>query len=572
MPVIDVFEMLRSDQLPSETDLLDTFGKKNFAQYKALSESSPNVADNFQQLGELIRDQNTRRFNRGYEYVEKEILCDCLAAKASGINGITQLSGVIDKLKNLDSGSDARFQLLQDAVTTSQENLKSQSVQPQHIENPNLKESIAAAYDLQNKTLASRLDAQYAIYQQTTALLTTNTAKPAEINELRDYQAKAKNFLAVLLDTKSEKKIHELMDFRQAKKDLNAEYIPGSTPVRIIPKNSSSTNKVRDLMLRGAADEILKEKLKGLILRGAANEILKEKHKLLEVNENAKRKDAYEETVFLDPAQRDNHRVVIHDGQFLSRQLDNSFQPADTKNNTTKAGAGHAAFVLNNKGELSLFNHSGGEEAFYHSSLNAQAYVFGAGEIQMVNGQMTAITADSGHYRPDLMTVVQVLQYFQDRQVDISNVVVTLKMLNSETNKMEDQKYHAADLLKQLENAIPISDKPELDAEFETSFDAPFEADFSSALEPTFDASFEKSGFESDNSSTPVDWGIESETESDNDSASNSNNSPAFSDSDSDFDADFPPAADWPGKSEPAPTANDDWANFEETESVKPKR
>ncbi|HVY53871.1 MAG TPA: hypothetical protein VHA13_05070, partial [Gammaproteobacteria bacterium] len=163
-----------------------------------------------------------------------------------------------------------------------------------------------------------------------------------------------------------------------------------------------------------------------------------------------------EKTIFLNPAQRDAFRVIIKNGSFYTRSLDNNFIYHDTQNNFSHFGKGFAAFTLNMHGELSVFNHTGGDLSFYHSSLNAQSAVFFAGEIKITNGKIIEITSHSGHYQPNKESMLQLLHYLKRKNVDLSETIINLYFIDPKTHEAIYKTYNANDFIHHPNDAAEI--------------------------------------------------------------------------------------------------------------------
>jgi hypothetical protein len=438
MPLIDVSMLASSAQLPDDNDLLESVGKKLFVKFNNTRQESAYA----NLLNEILEENKAHHSGLSYESLYKTTLGFMLAAKANGIEGIKIYEAGIEYLNSLDVYDISTLDNFTKELQTAKEILKATPYSvPAAIQDLELKNSIAKAYSYEDTKLADRLDAQYEIYKFSALLLEKiSSEKNPEQLAIKNFQEKSKNFLEFVLDVKGENKIHERMAFRLAKQKNNPEYIPGNVSPKIMSKALSSTNKIRSLFIRGYQ-----------------NEKLKNENKLLAVSDKAKAKDADENTQLLTSAERDNYRIIIHDGQFYQRKADNTFIEADTQKNIAKGKTGHASYVLNNKGELSIFDHKGGDSDFYHSSPNSQAYVMGAGDLKITNGQLVELSTDSGHYLPDIASAVLVLQYFQDHNVDVSKVIVGVHVYDSEQDKNVIKKFNALDIIQHLGEAKEIA-------------------------------------------------------------------------------------------------------------------
>lgn len=78
--------------------------------------------------------------------------------------------------------------------------------------------------------------------------------------------------------------------------------------------------------------------------------------------------------------------------------------------------AGLAAFVLSLDNKLYLFNHFNKTDKIAHSSY-AGKFAQGAGEIQVREGKIHLIHAHSGHFKPNILNMFHVVQYFSSKGV-----------------------------------------------------------------------------------------------------------------------------------------------------------
>lgn len=85
------------------------------------------------------------------------------------------------------------------------------------------------------------------------------------------------------------------------------------------------------------------------------------------------------------------------------------------------SGKGIAIYALSADGKLYVGSHDKGK--FHHSSFLAGAPVIGAGEIQMdEEGQIIFLSPNSGHYNPSKKELLAVLQWLQEKGVNLKNV------------------------------------------------------------------------------------------------------------------------------------------------------
>jgi hypothetical protein len=101
----------------------------------------------------------------------------------------------------------------------------------------------------------------------------------------------------------------------------------------------------------------------------------------------------------LTEAELEDHRVYLDPQGVMRRARDG--EPFDTSNASThwSAGGGRAIFVMDDKGNIYASNY---QEVgrFHHSTLGGGQPVAAAGEIEVVNGRVQAVTSASGHYQP----------------------------------------------------------------------------------------------------------------------------------------------------------------------------
>jgi hypothetical protein len=115
---------------------------------------------------------------------------------------------------------------------------------------------------------------------------------------------------------------------------------------------------------------------------------------------------------------RASERVVEYDHDLAKQQLSRitftsgrlylGTKPFDTREMYTgNAGVGHAIFVVSAEGNVHVGSHVVGNR--HHSSLLAGTKVAGAGELKCTDGRLLFVSNKSGHYRPTVSHMVQVL-------------------------------------------------------------------------------------------------------------------------------------------------------------------
>jgi hypothetical protein len=116
---------------------------------------------------------------------------------------------------------------------------------------------------------------------------------------------------------------------------------------------------------------------------------------------------------YMTPEQREAHRLFVDaDGNLRSAKDGSLF---DTSTGTTHwSGGGRAIFVMDGSGNLyATLDQRVGHT--HHSSLLGGDPVVGAGEIEVRNGQLVAMTDQSGHYHPKAVENDRVLQSLRDQ-------------------------------------------------------------------------------------------------------------------------------------------------------------
>ena len=588
MPKIDLNNLLSDFHFPDEKSIRDTLGKKAYSTYQKIIEKN-GEANRLQNCIEMMDYLNEHDKSFGIEGINKKVLFLVLAAKSNGIFGLKQYDAAIDLIeayKFKQEIYDPRINELHHGLIAAKDHLKSQPILTPEIDDSDLKENISVAYSLKNTTLANRLDAQYAIYNRCKILLESGTlTSPIEKTKITEYQSKALDFMAFVLDTpKNINRMNLLMEFRAKHREHNPEFIPGITPARLVRNTSALLRTFENEKLNNDKKALTANKSPSepsahqnqhemhhqsstktvsLFLRAYENVKLANKKKLLNINSQGLKKDIEEDTLFQSREERDEGRVIINGGKLYTRLPDNNFEVCDTNQNISKSGSKYAAFVLNNKGELTIFNHYDAGKPFFHSSPNSQANLYGAGEIKIENGKLIELTSQSGHYWPDRENITQILQYFQDHQVDISNAVVQIASYDAEADELIFKKYKALDLVQQGGEAKVIADE-------QSDFD--FDSDpFDDTSKIDIQITPERESSQSHTYSTTV--SLDSPTSS----LGSLSNSQASSLESSAFDDDWAQFPSTPVSHSATNSAqefgsDDDWASFpEEPETVKNK-
>lgn len=95
-------------------------------------------------------------------------------------------------------------------------------------------------------------------------------------------------------------------------------------------------------------------------------------------------------------------------------------QPAEL----TKVPSGQYMYVLNNMNELVIAPAKNGE--IHHSSLSGGEAVLGVGEMWIEDGCITKIDNSSGHYRPKICQLMNVLEFFKHRGINPSSFSISM--------------------------------------------------------------------------------------------------------------------------------------------------
>ena len=122
----------------------------------------------------------------------------------------------------------------------------------------------------------------------------------------------------------------------------------------------------------------------------------------------------YPDTVhYMTPAEREAHRLFVDADGNLRSAGDGSLY--DTSGGTTHwSGGGRAIFTMDGSGNLyATLDQRVGHT--HHSSLLGGESVVGAGEIEVRDGKLVAMTDQSGHYQPTPQMNDRVLQSLRDQ-------------------------------------------------------------------------------------------------------------------------------------------------------------
>jgi hypothetical protein len=124
----------------------------------------------------------------------------------------------------------------------------------------------------------------------------------------------------------------------------------------------------------------------------------------------------YPDTVhYMTPAEREQHRLFVDADGNLRSAADGSLYDTSAATTTWSAG-GRAIFVMDGSGNLyATLDQRVGHT--HHSSLLGGEPVVGAGEIEVRDGKLVAMTDQSGHYQPETHMNDTALQSLWDQGV-----------------------------------------------------------------------------------------------------------------------------------------------------------
>jgi hypothetical protein len=266
---------------------------------------------------------------------------------------------------------------------------------------------------LQIKLLSQRLIDTYKEYLESNNLLNQNDVLNVEETEqIKNIRDRKEQFLLGILNCQPTE-IANLMQLIIAKQNINPEFIPGIKPSVFVQDKYADPDKA------SSKEKYLWKKMVAM-LRSANRD------KILKVNEKDRLKDKEKFTQQFDALAREAQRVVIVNGKFMQVNGDDKLKIFDSRNNISHEKPGFAAFTININGEISAFNHLGMIDKIAHSSMNAGAPIFSAGEMCITNGSLTSLTLHSGHYKPGLLSLYETLRYLASLKVDLSNTNVYL--------------------------------------------------------------------------------------------------------------------------------------------------
>jgi hypothetical protein len=103
------------------------------------------------------------------------------------------------------------------------------------------------------------------------------------------------------------------------------------------------------------------------------------------------------------------------------------------------AGRGYAAFVLDRQGNIFSGQHVNFE--FFHSFFTGGESVMAAGEIQVLNGKITALTPKSGHYHPGEIQLLNLLMRLKAEGVVAEDITVWHQRLGEGSQRLEGEAF-----------------------------------------------------------------------------------------------------------------------------------
>lgn len=123
------------------------------------------------------------------------------------------------------------------------------------------------------------------------------------------------------------------------------------------------------------------------------------------------------QVVYLDADQRERFRIFSRDGLLYDRRGD-LFDTSE--GNSLWSDEGRAIFVMDQYGNFyASTEHAPGW--FHHSSFLAGGPVAGAGELEVTQGRLVALSDQSGHYRPPQALTNQVVGVLRGAGVKIDD-------------------------------------------------------------------------------------------------------------------------------------------------------
>lgn len=401
-------EMISTGRLPTRDELATNLEIETLTKYLncTVKDNSDLTATNYMLYAEILLPADS---NEVTEEIRNEAALYYLSA---GLLGKEQAwENLVDLLKPLQHVSDSSSATdeLHEILRFAMSKLNRFTQHEHKVDTLSYSRSSGDdIYDSENdeeeikvsQTLSSRLDNAYKAYLIANRTLEKNTPETIEQHPRAILEKEvALNFLKIALNVTTEEEVIKRMKAREKDSRLTTKLHPTEPYSEHLKKHFT------------------KRHLKARIL-----------NQLMSVDERHKEKDIELNTVFYKtPEERDPYRVVISNGLFYKYdKRKDEFNLFDTRTSISHSKPGYGAYIINAHYELYVFNHHNMVDRVAHSTIMNQADVIGAGEIEIEDGQLKTITSHSGHYRPTYENVRNVLGYFEQCGVDLSNGMVRL--------------------------------------------------------------------------------------------------------------------------------------------------
>ena len=151
---------------------------------------------------------------------------------------------------------------------------------------------------------------------------------------------------------------------------------------------------------------------------------------------------------YLDENQRQDFELRGN-GRFTRGE--NQFDTSDLYSDGG-GGQGYGIFVMSPGGRIYCHQHARGK--FHHSSFLAGGDVAAAGELKVRQGELQKLTNKSGHYKPGLMQVYQVLQELKGRGFKLSKFGLSLAHPTYLNHDFNPEYNSARDFIDEFEGVL----------------------------------------------------------------------------------------------------------------------